>query len=101
MAETTTERTEIDRVLEVLERRGLSLGELRLLLGLLDREAGLAELGEALGKPVRDISRTGNRLARRGLVRRYHVGSRYETRLTATKQGRATARALLEAAEDS
>jgi DNA-binding MarR family transcriptional regulator len=99
MAATTDGRGEMDRVLEVLERRGLSLGELRLLFRLLDREASLAELGEALGKPISDIWRTGNRLARRGLVRWYHVRPRDETRLTITRDGRATARALLAAAE--
>src|SRR5215211_4704104 len=87
MAATTQGRSEMDRVLEVLERRGLSLGELRLLFRLLNREASLAELGEALGKPVSDVGRTGNRLARRGLVRWYHVGPRDETRLTLTSDG--------------
>lgn len=99
MAGTTQGENEMDRVLEVLERRGLSLGELRLLFRLLDREASLAELGEALGKPASDVWRTGNRLARRGLVRWYHVGPRDETRLTISRAGRATVRALLAAAE--
>ena len=89
----------MDRVLEVLERRGLSLGELRLLFRLLDREGSLAELGAALGKPVSDVWQTGNRLARRGLVRWYHVGPRDETRLTITRDGRATVRALLAASQ--
>lgn len=89
----------MDRVLEVLDRRGLSLGELRLLFRLLDREASLAELGEALGRPVSAVWRAANRLARRGLIRWYHVGPRDETRLTITKDGRATVLALLAAAE--
>ncbi len=95
MAAPTQERTEIDRVLETLEHRGLSLGELRLLLRLLDREGSLADIGEALDKPVSEIWRTGGRLARRGLVRWYHVRPRDETRLTITKDGRATVQALL------
>jgi DNA-binding MarR family transcriptional regulator len=95
MAAPSQERTEIDRVLELLERRGLSLGELRLLLRLLDREASLADIGEALDKPISEIWRTAGRLSRRGLVRWYHVRPRDETRLTITKDGRATVQALL------
>jgi DNA-binding MarR family transcriptional regulator len=89
------DRTEIDRLLEVLECRGLSLAELRVLFCLLGREASLAEVAEALGKTPREVSRTGSRLARRGLVRWYHVGPRDETRLTITMNGRVTVQALL------
>ena len=99
MAQASEGRNDMDQVLEVLERRGLLLGELRLLFRLLGREASLAELGGALGKPVGEVWRTGNRLARRGLVRWYHVGRRDETRLTITRDGRATVHALLAAAE--
>ncbi len=95
MAAPTQERTDIDRMLETLERRGLSLGELRLLLRLLDREGSLADIGEALDKPVSEIWRTAGRLSRRGLVRWSHVRPRDETRLTITKDGRATVQALL------
>jgi DNA-binding MarR family transcriptional regulator len=94
MGGTLEERTEIDRVLDVLERRGLSPGELRVLLGLLDREASLAELAEALRRPLSEVRRSGGRLARRGLVRWYHFGRRDETRLTITRDGRATVQAL-------
>jgi DNA-binding MarR family transcriptional regulator len=94
MAVPIHERTEIDQVLEVLERRGLSLGELRVLLALLDREASLAELAEGLDKPVGEVWRSGSRLARRGLVRWYHVGPRDQSRLTITVGGRATVQAL-------
>jgi DNA-binding MarR family transcriptional regulator len=95
MAPPTQERAEIDQVLGMLERRGLSLGELRLLLRLFYREGSLADIGEALDKPVSEIWRTAGRLSRRGLVRWYHVRPRDETRLTITKDGRATVRALL------
>lgn len=94
MGATLQGRTEIDRVLEVLERRGLSPGELRVLLCLLDREASLAELAEALSRPLDEVRRSGGRLTRRGLVRWYHVGRRDETRLTITRDGRATVQAL-------
>jgi DNA-binding MarR family transcriptional regulator len=99
MATTTPERTVIDRVLEVFERGGLSPCELRVLLKLLDREASLSEIAEAIGKPSGDVTRAGNRLARRGLVRWYHAGARMETRLVITTDGVATMRALLAAAE--
>jgi len=95
MAITRQERTVIDRVLDVFERRRLSPGELRVLLSLLDREASLSEIAEALGKPPSEISRVGSRLAMRGLVRWYHFGPRMETRLVLTTDGQATMRALL------
>jgi DNA-binding MarR family transcriptional regulator len=90
----------VDRVLEVFDRRGLSPCELRVLFTLLDREASLAEIAEALGKPASEVTRAGRRLATRGLVRWYHVGAREETRLVITARGLATMRALLAAAEN-
>ncbi len=86
-------------MLEVFERRGLSPSELRVLLRLLDREASLSELAEALGKRPSEITRAGTRLATRGLIRWYHVGARDETRLMLTADGVAAMRALLAAAE--
>jgi DNA-binding MarR family transcriptional regulator len=99
MATTTQERTAIDRALEVFERRGLSPGELRVLLKLLDRDASLSEMAEALGKPPSEISRAGSRLATRGLVRWCHVGARGQTRLEITTDGLTTMRTLLAEAE--
>ena len=96
---TAQEQAGFDRVLEVFERRGLSPGELRVLLRLVDRDATLAELAEALGKPAGDVFRVGGRLATRGLVRWYHFGPRKETRLVLTADGQATMRALLAEAE--
>src|SRR5688500_8833211 len=92
MATTTYERTAIDQVLEVFERRGLSPGELRVLLKLLDREASLSEIAQALGKSSSEVSLAGRKLAKRGLVRWYHVGARKETRLVITTDGMATMR---------
>jgi DNA-binding MarR family transcriptional regulator len=99
MTRTTGARIVVARVLEVFDRCGLSPCELRVLLTLLDREARLAEIAEALGKPASEVTRAGRRLAMRGLVRWYHVGAREETRLVITARGLATMRALLAAAE--
>ena len=99
MTTTTQERTVADRVLEVFDRCGLSPCELRVLLTLLDREASLPELAEALGKPASEVTRAARRLATRGLVRWYHVGAREETRLLITARGLATMRPLLAAPE--
>jgi hypothetical protein len=65
------------------------------LLGLLDREASLAELGDALGQGPTEIRRAGQSLAMRGLVRWQHVGRNKETRLGITAAGLAAIRALL------
>jgi DNA-binding MarR family transcriptional regulator len=92
-------RNTVDRVLEVFERRGLSPSEVRVLLKLLDREAGLSEIAEALGQRPSKVTRTGRRLAERGLVRWYHVGARKQTRLVITADGVATMRMLLAEAE--
>ena len=91
--------TVVDRVLEVFDRSGLSPCELRVLLTLLDREASLPEIADALGKPPSEVTRAGRRLATRGLVRWYHVGAREETRLVITARGLATMQSLLAAAE--
>lgn len=99
MKKTTTERTVVDQVLEAFDHCGLSPCELRVLLTLIDREASLPEIAEALGKPAGEITRAARRLATRGLVRWYHVGAREETRLVITARGLATMRALLAAAE--
>lgn len=93
-----TARAALDRVLELLGRRQLSATELRVLLRLLDREASLSELAEALGYPPVEIRRASRSLAMRGLVRWRHVGRRKRTRLAITAAGLATVRALLTAA---
>jgi DNA-binding MarR family transcriptional regulator len=101
MATTTHERTVIDRVLAVFERRGLSPSELRVLLKLLDREASLRELSEMLGKPPSEVFRAGSRLATRGLARWYHAGARKESRLVIATDGQAAMRVLLAEAEQA
>jgi DNA-binding MarR family transcriptional regulator len=88
-------RATVDRVLELVERRKLSATELRVLLALLDREAGLTELAEALDQTPREITRAGRCLSMRGLICWHHVGSRKETRLEITSSGLTTVRPLL------
>jgi hypothetical protein len=92
-------RSSLDRVLELIELRQLSITELRLLLHLVDREASLSELGEALSQRPVEIRRAGWRLAMRGLVQWRHLGRREETRLGITASGLATMRVLLTAAD--
>lgn len=89
---------DLDRVLELRERRELSATELRLLLGLLDRESGLSELAAALGQRPVEVRRAGWGLARRGLVRWRHAGRLKQTRLEITADGLATLQPLLTAA---
>jgi DNA-binding MarR family transcriptional regulator len=92
-----TARAALDRVLELVGRRRLSAAELRLLLHLIDREAGIPELAEALGQRPGDVRRGGRRLAARGLVRWRHVDPRKDTRLAITPAGLTTVQALLTA----
>ena len=66
----------LDRVLELFERRKLSATELRVLLALIDRGAGVSDLAEALDQSPTEITRAGRSLSMRGLIRWHHVGSR-------------------------
>ena len=95
---TGTTHAALDRVLELVERRRLSATELRVLLQLVDREAAVLELGEALGHQPAEIRRAGRRLAMRGLVRWHHVGWQKQTRLGITRAGLETVQAMLTAA---
>ena len=70
-----------------------------MLLALLDRDASLSELAEALGERPIDIRRAGRSLSGRGLVRWCHVGRRKETRVELTPAGLATIRPLLTAVD--
>lgn len=89
----------LDRVLDLVERRQLSAGELRILLRLVEGEAAIAELAEALDQRPLDVRRCGRRLAARGLVLWRHAGTRQGTRLAITSAGLTTVRALLTAAD--
>jgi DNA-binding MarR family transcriptional regulator len=90
-------RATLDRVLELAERRKLSVTELRVLLALLDRGACLADLAEALDERPDEITRASRVLSMRGLLRWHHVGRRKQTRLEITSAGLTTVRALLTA----
>jgi DNA-binding MarR family transcriptional regulator len=88
----------LDRILELFERRKLSATELRMLLALIDRGAGVSDLANALDRSPGEITRAGRRLSSRGLIRWHHVGLRKETRFDITSSGLTTVRALLTAA---
>jgi DNA-binding MarR family transcriptional regulator len=81
----------------MLELRGLSPTEVRVLLHLLDREASLVEVANALGHPPSVITRAGGGLDSRGLVRWFHGPHTKESRLAITADGRAAIRAVLTA----
>ena len=85
-------------MLAVLEQRGLSPTEVRVLLHLLDREASLVQVANALGHPPGVITRAGGGLDSRGLVRWFHAAHTKESRLAITADGLAAMRALLAAA---
>ena len=91
-------RRATDSLLAVLEQRGLSPTQVRVLLHLLDREASLVEVANALGHPPSVITRAAGGLASRGLVRWFHAGHTKESRLEITADGLATLRSLLAAA---
>lgn len=90
-------QTTLDRVLELVERRGLSATELRVLLALLERGARLSDLAETLDQRPNEIRRAGRSLSMRGLTRLHYAGRRKETRLEITSSGLTTVRALLTA----
>jgi len=88
----------LDRILELFDRRKLSATELRVLLALIDRGAGVSDLAEALDQSPDEITRAGGSLSMRGLIRWHHVGSGKQTRFDITSSGLTTVRALLTAA---
>ena len=82
-------------MLAVLEQRGLSPTEVRVLLHLVDREASLVEVANALGHPPSMITRAAGGLDSRGLIRWFHAAHTKESRLAITADGLAMMRALL------
>jgi DNA-binding MarR family transcriptional regulator len=89
----------LDRVFELFERRKLSATELRVLLALIDRGAGVSDLAEALDQSPDAITRAARRLSARGLIRWHHTGSLKQTRFDITSFGLKTVRALLTAVD--
>jgi DNA-binding MarR family transcriptional regulator len=96
-ATSRTARLALDRVLELVDRRRLSAAELRMLLRLVDREATIPELAEALDERPLDVRHCARRLSARGLVSWRHAGPRKHTQLAITPAGMTTVRALLTA----
>jgi DNA-binding MarR family transcriptional regulator len=89
----------LDGVLELLERGRHSATELRVLLELVDRRyASIPELAEVLGAPPGDLRPAARRLARRGLLRSWHVARTERTLFALTAAGLATTQELLMAA---
>jgi DNA-binding MarR family transcriptional regulator len=83
----------------MLEQRGLSPTEVRVLLHLLDRERSLVDVADALRHPPSVITRAAGGLDSRGLVRWFHAAHTKESRLAITADGLATTRALLAMAD--
>lgn len=88
----------LDRILELLERRGLSVTEMRVLLALHEREATIADLAEQLGQRSGATWRAGRALSARGLARWHQVGRRRRTAVAITPAGLVTLRPFLTAA---
>ena len=88
----------LDRILELFERRKLSATELRVLLALIDRGAGVSDLADALDQSPDEITRAARNLYMRGLIRWQHVDSRRERRFDITSAGLTTVSALVTAA---
>jgi DNA-binding MarR family transcriptional regulator len=89
----------LDGVLELLERGRHSATELRVLLALVDRrDATVRDLSELLGAPPADLRPAARQLARRGLLRSWHVAKTEQTLFSLTAAGVATTHELLMAA---
>jgi len=92
----------LDGVLELLERGRHSATELRVLLTLDGRrDASVDELANALDAPTADLRPAARQLARRGLVRSWHVARTEQTLFELTAAGRATTHELLLAAGEA
>lgn len=85
----------LDHALELAGRRRLEAADLRVLLALVERDAGLSELAGTLRLRPAEIRCAGRSLAMHGLVRWLHPGPRHETRLEITPGGLTTVEALL------
>jgi DNA-binding MarR family transcriptional regulator len=89
----------LDGVLELLERGRHSATELRVLLAVVDRrEVSIRELAELLGAPPGDLMPAARQLAKRGLLRSWHLARSEQTLFALTAAGLATAQELLTAA---
>jgi predicted transcriptional regulator len=90
--------SELDRLLELIDRRGLSILELRLLLQLEEGTATIPELAEILDRDPSDVLAAGRRLADLGLARRRAIGRERQGLYGIARPGLIALRPLLTAA---
>lgn len=88
----------LDRLLELLDGRELSLCEFRVLLGLVERDASVPELARVLGRDASVIQTRGQRLVDRGLLRKRQTRTHDEPLLGLTARGLMELRPLITAA---
>ena len=90
-------RSDLDRLLALIERRSLSILELRLLLELEEGAATIPQLAETLDRDPRDVLAAGRRLADVGFVRRRSIGPERHGLYSIARPGLMTLRPLLTA----
>jgi DNA-binding MarR family transcriptional regulator len=98
----SADHRDLHGVLQLLECGRHSATELRVLLALVDRrDASVCDLAELLGAPPADLSPAARQLARRGLLRSWHVSRTEQTLFALTAAGLAATQELLTAAGQS
>src|SRR4051794_844651 len=90
---------DLDRLLELIDRRTLSVLELRLLLQLEAGAATVPQLAQALERESRDALAAVRRLAERGFVQRRSIGPHRERLYCIARPGIVTIRPLLTAVD--
>jgi predicted transcriptional regulator len=88
---------DLDRLLELIDRRELSILELRLLLQLEEGAATIPQLAESLDRDPSDVLAAGRRLAGFGFVRRSSIGPERRGLYGIARPGLMTLRPLLTA----
>jgi predicted transcriptional regulator len=88
---------DLGRLLALIDRRELSILEMRLLLQLADGAATVPQLAEALDRDPSDVLAAGRRLADLGFVRRRSIGPRRQGLYSIARPGLMTIRPLLTA----
>jgi predicted transcriptional regulator len=89
---------DLDRLLALIDRRELSILELRLLLQLEEGAATIPQLAETLDRDPSDVLAAGRRLAGLGFVRRRSIGPGRQGLYGIARPGLMTLRPLLTAA---
>jgi hypothetical protein len=90
-------RADLDRLLALIERRSLSILELRLLLQLEEGAATIPQLAQTLDRDAGDVLAAGRRLAGLGFVRRRSIGPQRQGLYSIARPGLLTLRPLLTA----